>query len=252
MKFQILSDLHLDFPLNAKIFAEYYLLTNENIAADKLIIAGDTCSYNAKQRTLISQLASKYKFLIEVPGNHDNYNLSHDWPFASYSDKGINYSQYYLNNCYVHFDNIRIICSTLWSNIQFEIPYIVKGISDYHYIQGYNVMLNNRRFNDSIYFIEQALKTTPDDMKCIVVTHHLPLLELISARYAHDKLNEAFASNLYNLVEEYTDKIPYWIHGHSHDFKELKVLNTTFVRNPMGYLEYEEGKKFNNKFIIEV
>lgn len=245
--------MHLNHPLNAKCFTDEYLFSDDNIVADNLIIAGDSCSYNDKQRTTISQLAKKYKTLIEVPGNHDNYDLAYDWPFANFSDKQFpGTSQYYLNNSFIDIDNIRIICSTLWSNIQFELQYITKGLNDYHYIKGYNILRNNQRFIASVNFIETTLANTPDNMKCIVVTHHLPLLELISHKYHGDRMNEAYASNLYHIVDKYTDKIKYWIYGHSHEYKEVTILNTTFIRNPYGYLMHNEGSDFNSRLVIEI
>ena len=80
----------------------------------------------------------------------------------------------------------------------------------------------------------------------------MPLLELISAKFKFSKENEAFASKLSELLYQYSDRIPLWIHGHSHDFIDKDFISTRFIRNPLGYLRYDEEKNFKNNFTVDV
>ena len=49
--------------------------------------------------------------------------------------------------------------------------------------------------------------------KTVAVTHHLPSLRSVAARFQGDLTNGAFASNLDHLVGQ----VDLWVHGHTHD-----------------------------------
>lgn len=249
MKIQIISDLHFDFDENYNFFIQNFKSTG-----DILIIAGDTCHYNSKFRDAYTDFFLKnYPITIEVPGNHDNYDSKDSWyKNFNYNKQYNSNNYYYLNNNVVEISNIRFICSTLWSHIYHEISYIPRTINDYHLIFGYNINKNNDRFYECKRFIENTLENTPDNMKVVIITHHLPLLQLVSEKFKFNRANEAFASDLSSIIAKYDKKINYWIHGHSHDFKELNFMYIKFIRNPLGYLCLYENKNVNLGYTIEV
>lgn len=254
MRIQILSDLHIDHDTNYNVCKNLSPIENDKSI---LIIAGDTCSFNyRKKHKFFENIFSKWNIVIEIPGNHDNYVLSHDWELANSSNvvtQNNGSTHYYLNNSFIDIDNVRFICSTMWSYVrpQYEMD-ILRGMTDYYLIKDYNIKINNDRFFKSKDFILKTIQNTPDNMSCIIITHHLPLLQLISKKYIGNVLNDAYASDCSGIIELYTNKINYWIHGHSHDFLNVKYLNTRFIRNPVGYLKYGEGKDFDRNYVIEI
>jgi Icc-related predicted phosphoesterase len=50
--------------------------------------------------------------------------------------------------------------------------------------------------------------------KTVVITHHVPTLLNYPEKYKGDVLNEAFAAELFDLIED--SKPDYWIYGHTH------------------------------------
>jgi hypothetical protein len=70
-------------------------------------------------------------------------------------------------------------------------------------------------------------------------------------KYKGDILNEAFAVELFDLIE---DKRPdYWIYGHSHNHTtNLKIGKTQLLSNQLGYVKYQEHQYFNNSAIFDI
>ncbi len=265
---QFVSDLHIDINQN-------YIWCRQNLkpCADILVVAGDTCSYNYKNRVkfIRSVFLPRWKTIIEVPGNHDHYKLSVDWKFASEADEGHRsfvsednrafekpHNHSYLHNYYkdINVDNrtIRFICSTLWSKIVYNCHGIIRGMNDYRVIKGYTVDINNQRHEECVRWLDKTLTDAPDDFTCIVVTHHLPLMSLIDSEYTHNSLNEAYATDLYPLVTKHMGKIKVWAMGHCHKFRYDQESGIHFIRNPLGYPPELTGEKrtFDPAFKIDV
>ena len=117
MKIQYASDLHLEFPKNSK-----YLIENPlKVVGDILILAGDIHIIGSEElmKAPFWDWASKnYKQVIVAYGNHEFYKGCD----LSTMKEGFKYkirdNIYYYYNCVINLDDIDIIVSTLWSNIQ--------------------------------------------------------------------------------------------------------------------------------------
>jgi len=69
-------------------------------------------------------------------------------------------------------------------------------------------------------------------------------------QYKGSILNEAFAVELFDLIEE---TVPdYWIYGHSHgNTPDFEIGKTRMLCNQLGYVKYGEHTDFkNNKSFI--
>jgi hypothetical protein len=230
MKIDVISDLHVEFNENYCYCLEK-LKNNSN--AEVLLVAGDTCSYKYKNRSkFISKAFSSWPVVIEVPGNHDHYGLSSEWEYRDCMYEKSN-NHFYLHNYTLTRNNVKFICSTLWSNVVVNVGPVMRGLNDYGQIQGYTIDENNRRHKASVKFIDRELTTA--DCPCIVLTHHLPLLSLIDSAYVNSSLNEAYATNLCTLLEKHEGKLKYWVHGHSHRNMDVEYFGCRFIRNPLGY-----------------
>lgn len=250
MKFQVLSDLHLEFPDPFDVLP----------VAENLIIAGDITTFkklNTGQSQRFLSLIEPFKKVYYVPGNHEFYHSDLEDVYA-------------LLNCpsdklrILHrrgenlFENMNIFGCTLWTDYMYDSE-MMKRCSAY--------------MNDNRLIRKNGLIATPQDLQAehrldlialkhhldmcrhnledtIVVTHHLPSYSSIDPRYKNSPINAAFASDLDYLIEEYRDVIRIWIHGHTHSSLDYKLHDTRILCNPKGY--GDENPNFNPLLTIEV
>jgi Icc-related predicted phosphoesterase len=252
---QNISDLHLDFEDNWN-----FCKNNLNSFSEILLVAGDSCQLNycKKARFFEKYIYPKWKIVIEVPGNHDFYGKTSDYPFL-YSDKITRFfdnkegdyvtesndntcTHHYINNGFIDINNIRVICSTLWSKVEKYQKEVNWGLNDYVQIKGYNIELNNRLNHFNVNYIDKVLDETPQNKQVIILTHHAPLWCMIDDKFKHSTINEAFANNLDDLIKKHSTKINTWVYGHMHKYDQRKVYGVNFVRNPVGYVCMKENK----------
>lgn len=244
MIIQVVSDLHLDWHEN-------YSWCKDKLfpcaGSYTLLVAGDSFPYNHKKRKKFIErvFLSRWLTTIEVPGNHDHYGKNADWTGASCISEAIgwpsdnplkNRMYFYLHNYTFNLrPDIKIICSTLWSDVQIHVKEVREGLTDYKAIQGFTVAMNNYRHNECVRFIDKTLEETPAGIKCVVLTHHLPLLSLVDSEFQHSLINEAYATNLYELINKHANKIHTWVFGHTHGRKDVILGGIRFLCNPLGY-----------------
>ena len=68
----------------------------------------------------------------------------------------------------------------------------------------------------------------------VVVTHHLPTLQVVAAQHQGSDLNSAFATELGDFIAD--TRIDAWIYGHSHANIDTVIGNTKIISNQMGYI----------------
>lgn len=103
-----------------------------------------------------------------------------------------------------------------------------------------------RIHQESLQFIESSLLA--DSMPTVVVTHHLPHPRSIPERFKGDLLNAAYASDLTETIRNGSPVL--WVHGHTHDSFDYRILETRVVCNPRGY--GSENESFNPGLVITV
>jgi len=118
-------------------------------------------------------------------------------------------------------------------------------MSDFHVIKykdfRFSAEIFNQLHTESVAFIEQAIKTS--STKTVVVTHHVPTFLNYPPKYKGDPLNEAFAAELFRLIEDC--KPNYWIYAHTHyNSADFKIGNTPLLTNQLGYVKYGEHHQF--------
>ena len=83
----------------------------------------------------------------------------------------------------------------------------------------------------------------------MVVTHHVPTLLNYPKKYRNSSINEAFAVELYNLIE--TQQPNYWIYGHHHfNTTDFRIGNTQMLTNQLGYVAYNEHRGYKVDTVI--
>jgi predicted phosphohydrolase len=249
MKIQYASDLHLEFPENKAFLNKNPLLPG----ADILLLAGDIVPFKVleKHNDFFDYLSDNFKTTYWVPGNHEYYYFDLAKKQGSFNEK-IRENVFLLNNIAIQVQDITFIFSTLWSHISDANQWqIQQRLSDFHVI-GYNKGMllpahYNQSHQDSLTFINKELAQTSDKRK-IVVTHHVPTFLNYPEEYQGDPMNDAFATELYDLILE--SKIDYWIYGHHHrNIFDFKIGGTSFITNQLGYVKYNENQGFENKCI---
>ena len=117
MKFQIISDIHLEY-YNTLPEIKYFF----NVSAPNLILAGDICYYKHPNFMLFFDKISKlYDNIFFIPGNHDYYAYN-DIPDIGFEQIDFimkeNLKQYknihFIQNSMFEFKDTIILGNTLW------------------------------------------------------------------------------------------------------------------------------------------
>jgi predicted phosphohydrolase len=251
MKIQYCSDLHLEFQDNK----EYILNNPIEPTADILILAGDIVPFKIidNHQDFFNYISRNFKTTYWIPGNHEYYYYNVD--SSRFLDTKIRENIFLVNNCVKEVFGINLIFSTLWSNISESKRWLIhQSLSDFKVIKYIDRLFNVDDYNllhkESLEFIQNALNETSDN-KTVVVTHHAPTFVNYPEKYINSKTNEAFASNLTELIED--NSIDFWIYGHHHsNSNDFQIGNTKLVTNQLGYIKYNENVGFNSKAYIEI
>ena len=252
MKIQYCSDLHLEFRENAE-----YLKANPLIpSADILVLAGDIVPFGSMQKhdEFFDQISKQYEFVYWIPGNHEYYHGDINARSGSFSEN-IRENVILLNNRVVELERSRLLFSTLWSKISPQKAWTIQhGMADFQVITDSKAEFTIERFNvlyhESVAFLKTEMAKT-SNLPAWVVTHHVPTFQDYPAKYKDSPLNEAFASELSDLIIEASPDC--WLYGHHHQpVPQFRVGSTRLVTNQLGYVRYGEHTTFNERAIIDL
>lgn len=244
MKIQYCSDLHIEFPENKEFLKSNPLQAKGDI----LILAGDIVPFVVmnKHDDFFNYISDNFKYTFWIPGNHEYYYFDITKKIGSINEK-IRSNVFLVNNTSVQHDDIKFIFSTLWSMIDPSNQWTIqRSMSDFQVIKHkedfFTPFHYNQLHQDSIRFVKKELNKVRSE-KTIVVSHHVPTLLNYPEKYKGDILNQAFAVELYDLIEK--SKINYWIFGHHHqNIDNFSIGKTRLVTNQLGYLSDNEHDLF--------
>lgn len=252
--FRIFSDLHLEFLNRDKLvdFIDKSVLLQEEHPVDYLILAGDITIFDEKfkLKDFLIKNTNLYQHIFYIVGNHEFYSNSQ---FEKDLFKHSN-NEFYknvikeFNKICSSFDNVSLLNNDfLEIQVGNNEKIVIYGSPMWTPVnkETYNIM-NDRlsleqttileEHNNSIKEINDFFEMYKDkDVKKIIITHHLPLEELVDEKFKnYFKYNSGFASNVgKEIIDKY--KIDYWIYGHTHIPSKRKINNTIFLCNPFGY-----------------
>jgi hypothetical protein len=182
-----------------------------------------------------------------------NYLLN---PSAAFGPMiGVRENVFLVNNLEAEIENTKFIFTTLWTNISIEKQWVVKqNMSDFHRINFKGEWFTTSHYNDlhkqSLSFLKEAIQQNKSE-KIIVITHHTPTFYNYPEKYKGDALNEAFAVELFNFIED--SEINYWVFGHHHqNIPPFFIGKTELVNNQLGYVKYNENVNFRGDAIISI
>ena len=260
LKLQFVSDLHLEFQQNSLFLKEHPL----DVAGDILLIAGDTAyldlpeskSDSYSQYDFWDWASRHYKQVVVCLGNHDFYG---NYDLATIPDgycKQIRHNVNAFYNAVVHFEDVDVIVSTLWSHIEPSDAFFVeRNVSDFYRIKYKGHRLTVSDFNCEhercLQFVKKAVAESGAKIK-IVLTHHVPTQRCTASEFKGNTINGAFTVELGDYIAD--SGIDYWIYGHSHRNIEAQIGKTLILSNQLGYISHGEQLKqgFNNQRMIEI
>lgn len=250
MVIQYASDLHLEFPENKEFLKKNPIQPIGNV----LVLAGDIVPFAVmdKHKDFFNYVSDHFENTYWIPGNHEYYYSDLVDRCGSFHEK-IKDNVHLLNNKVIESENVNLIFSSLWSKIspvhQWQIE---RSLSDFHVIKFKGSRLHTEQYNqlhtESLTFLKQALHHSYTT-KTTVITHHVPTFLNYPEKYKGDALNEAFAVELFDLIEE--SEADSWIYGHTHhNAADFKIGSTQLMTNQLGYVKYGEQKLFDTKKFI--
>lgn len=232
VKFQIMSDLHIETSDNEDVDPLKYITPSANI----LILAGDIGrihKYN-QLKNFLTKLCTHFEFVLYVLGNQEFYHV-----------KGIERKNmedllkdieviaekipnlHILNRSSVVIDNVCVAGCTLWSQPTVEVPpFLVR-------IHGMTTSIyNGLHLQDLSYVRKITDYCTEKKLKLLLVTHHSPTFR-VTQNKSRDKYKSLYATNLESLFD--VNKIHTWICGHVHaNFDFISKGGTRLVCNQKG------------------
>lgn len=249
MKLLVLSDLHLEFEP----------LTPPAVEADVIVLPGDI--WTKDNGIYWARETWPDKPIIYVAGNHEYYRTERNAMLKTLRTSARETDVHFLENDEVMLDGVRFLGCTLWTDFLLfgwkkRLDCMQDGwenLNDFKLIhEGQERFMPEdaiRLFKESKTWLSAKLSEKHDG-STVVVTHHLPSMKSVSARYSQDLLSACFASN----VDELLGHSETWIHGHTHDRFDYAVNGTRVVCNPRGYVQngIQENPEFDPALVIDI
>jgi predicted phosphodiesterase len=260
MRFQIMSDLHIDFPGSKG-------LPPLAPGADAVLVAGDVCDGLVAAVESLRPAYQEPTEIFFVAGNHEFYSsrLSYHESLALGRQAAARHRVHLLERDVSNLGNIRIVGCTMWT----DYCLLGEGLREAAMRNAAATMSDHRRIKwrrdpwqrfrptearmlhlESRAFVEHEL-TKPHQGPTVCLFHH-PVtpealassssenLELIDAAYASD-LTSTFASFACDLV----------VSGHTHRSLDIwRGGGPRYLSNPAGYAD--ENRSFNPALVVEV
>lgn len=256
MKIGIISDLHYNVWNNNKEVNKKFITPYKN-KVDTMIFAGDIVMHNEFDNWC-KTMSTKFKNIIVVLGNHDYWDIMYNRPsLQEVVRKNRRIAQKYdnifmLQNDSIVLDDITFIGSTYFADLSknnlfsslFGLGHALTDFRYTDYEDEYNYDKREYRPSDITVqhkkakeYIEEELEYSQDG-KTVIITHFAPSKKSIAEQFKTGEaslLNDYFCNDDDQLIKKYTNKIPLWIHGHTHTFFDYKIAKTRVVCNPVGY-----------------
>jgi len=239
MKLLILSDLHFEFHADS---GKNFVDTLPTEGVDVCILAGDITTWPGIPHALRC-FCEKYPEVIYVHGNHEFYGGPKEKAYRQ-TEKACkeNSNLHWLDCSHVEIGGQRFLGGPLWFKRSNGPKWAMADFMHIHGLESW-VYDANRQF---INFLSDNLTS-----KDVVISHHLPSQKSVAPMYKGNALNSYFLCDVEPLIRDRLPKL--WVHGHTHESLDYKILDTTrVVCNPFGYVGVELNRFFREDFIIDV
>ncbi len=252
MKIQYCSDLHLEFPHNREFIKKNPIIPTGEI----LLLAGDILPFQLLNESseFLDRISDSFEKVYWIPGNHEYYGSDINQRSGSFSEQ-IRSNVTLLNNQEIKIKDVNFIFSSLWSKIGEENRLIIENtLSDFGSIMDENENFSAIKFNElhteSVLFIRGKLSQNINQ-KNVVITHHVPTFLNYPEEHKQSRVNQGFATELFNLIHD--SSIDHWIYGHHHShIAEFSINNTKLINNQLGYVKYKRNRLYKSDAIFDI
>lgn len=250
MKIAFLSDLHLEFysvNLNNLLTIQIAKFCKQH-EADCFVIAGDIHPTPSQAIAwLINLHAILNKPIYIVLGNHDFYGgyLANEAEYIHYGDNRFAVLD---ASCPVIHNDVHFFGATYWTafdvlgeaNIHTSMQASSNYMYDYRAIKNIDGTLFAPNDSRILHHKEKAKILNSvniwDDVKKVIVTHHVPIVEARHPSYPLDLRAGGFYSDGRDVLRAIEDKnVSAWIFGHHHCNIDLEINGTRFLSAQRGY-----------------
>jgi predicted phosphohydrolase len=268
MRLTVYSDLHINFDTGDTGLelpgGDVLLLCGDVLEAGHIRVAQNkgrgVSTLETYQRFCDCEL-TKYDQVLYIFGNHEYYN--HDFSTARQRiEPLLPPNVTILQNSYVKIEDYLIWGATMWTDndrgnpiarqqisgamsdytmIKHDPGRTVQGAGGEYWTSKFTVHDSEQEHRFSRGRLEEFLLMYPNH-KTIVMTHHAPSYESISAEYrdhVNGWINHAYYSDFTNTILD-NPQIKLWAHGHVHCMNDYMLGSTRVVSNPRGYNKYEQ------------
>ena len=283
IKFQYISDLHLEFKENREFLKKNPIKP----VGDVLLVAGDFTysnrdnmpygvgwKYDSYGDEFLDYFSKNWKYTILVPGNHEYYGYTHSIYITEslYIKERVRPNVIVLNNSTLFLGKkgdsiselpyasayekdatqlsnvVRILGTTLWSFIPYEAYNDVRnGMNDYNYsCYDKNEMLSVGRTIELFYKSMNFLRGHLSINYPIKCKNIILTHHMPSFKCIYNKYvnNKLNAAYASNLEPFIKQYKPdAWVFGHSHNIGKWKISKTNLYSASFGYAESESTDK---------
>lgn len=262
VKFQYISDIHLEFLKK---------IPKIKILANNICLLGDIGYPNTKiYQQFIKECSINYKNVFLLMGNHCYYSKLVKIPVYKNCNtmkelENLEYPSnvHFLNNKSLFIDSddnvykeniknnlIKIIGSTLWSDINLDISHY---INDYYNIYTENGLLTPNESKELFYKSKEYIlsELNKDHIKTMLLTHHGTNDICNGTHYSESELKSAFVTNIPELFN--FKHLQVCINGHVHVSINEKINHIQFLSNCYGYPnENKNIVKYDPEVVLDI
>jgi len=221
LKFSLISDMHLNHP---------QLKTPYDLLEKNVVVAGDT-SDGLEGLKFLQKLRAKDFTVAAVDGNHEHYaNLSRgrEWIETEASFVKDNPSD-------TELDGVPVVLKNGWYPVSDEHIWY-HTMNDARYACLTEVTVNSIAIGHAKFIGQRLALWRNRGRKGVVVTHTAPCEDTLDPKFTGERSNEWYWNPyMRELIEEFSDQILVWCHGHTHSFADKIVGGVRVVCNPRGY-----------------
>lgn len=257
MRFQIMSDLHIDYPGSAGVPPLV-------AGVDAVIVAGDTCQGLVRSIEMLRRAYPLPTEIVMVAGNHEFW--SKKLPFEEHLEQGRLAADVhgvrFLENDVEFVGGVRLLGCTLWTDYELH----GASLRETAMRTASDSMLDHRRIKwsrdpwmrfrpaeaavlhrRSRSFLETELQKRHVG-PTVCISHHAMILNAVAPPDQRDILSAAYASEMSPMIDRYQPDLV--VTGHTHYSIDFKRGSTRFISNPAGYPG--ESRSFKPAFVVEL
>jgi Calcineurin-like phosphoesterase len=259
IKFQIMSDLHLETPLARSSYEDFAVTTTPQ--SPYLALLGDigyTC--DTRLFEFLEEQLRHFKIVFFLLGNHEPYTMS--FPAAKalvktfaarmdgiYGPSNIGRFVFLDQTRFDIDEEITVLGCTLFSRISEEQVNTVKMfVTDFSSIEDWDVDDHNKAHDSDVKWLNAQVKAITENepaRKIVIFTHHSPTLAPAATDPKHKddsaQVVSGFATDLSNEICWSLAQVKLWAFGHTHfncDFEDPLTKKRVFA-NQKGYRRTE-------------